>query len=166
MAPAETNPQPAAPVSAHRGERRHPLVATAAAHGTQGRAPAVVAVAENASSAGAPQPASPALVQHADAQPTPSPQPTQLAEVPNGGWGQNFANPLLADESALDDLRAKYHGTASVQVDEAGHAVKVVLAGSLTPEARDEIEKRLLSLHYVPAECNGLRCTGTLQLAL
>jgi len=79
--------------------------------------------------------------------------------------GQNFANPLLADESRSTTCAPNITAPPAFRSTKRPR-VKVVLAGSLSPEARDEIEKRLLSLHYVPAECNGLRCTGTLQLAL
>ncbi len=164
--PIAATPRAAVPLTEHHGQRRHALVATASAQHTD-ESPKVVALAASGHAL-APEAASPApaLAQHQDAQPSPSAAPTELSDVPAGGWGQNFANPLLADESALDDLRAKYHGSASVQVDETGHAVKVVINGTLTPDARAEIEKRLMALRYVPAECNGLRCGGTLQLTL
>ena len=147
-------------------QRRHALVATGPARQAAQQSKVVAA---SAGEGGNPVEAAviePAPAQRGEAQPSPSPTATQLSEVPNGGWGQNFANPLLADESALDDLRAKYHGSASVQVDESGHAVKVVINGALSADARAEIEKRLMALRYVPAECNGLRCGGTLQLTL
>jgi hypothetical protein len=83
-----------------------------------------------------------------------------------GGWGQNFDRPILADESVLTDLRTKYHGSISVHVDETGRAIRVIVPASLSPEARDEIERRLTTLRYVPAECNGLRCAGDLTIAL
>ncbi len=163
--PVAASPLAALPLTQHHGQRRHALVATAAAHQSDAE-PKVVAA--GSAQALQPQAASPipATTQRPDAQPSPSAAATELGDVPAGGWGQNFANPLLADESALDDLRAKYHGSASVQVDETGHAVKVVINGTLTPDARAEIEKRLMALRYVPAECNGQRCGGTLQLAL
>jgi hypothetical protein len=95
-------------------------------------------------------------------------QPASGRDGPNGGWGQNFEKPLLADESALTDLRTKYHASAtiSVIVDENGRAVRIVVPDFLSSDARSEIEKRLNSLRYVPAECNGLRCQGTLQLII
>ena len=33
-------------------------------------------------------------------------------------------------------------------------------------EAREEIVQRLSAVRYVPAECNGLRCAGTLVVSL
>lgn len=89
-------------------------------------------------------------------------------EIPPGGWGQSFANPLVADEDILATLRAKYRGvrTIAIDVDASGRATHVTLPESVTGEARAELARQLLALHYVPAECNGLRCTGTLELAL
>ncbi|MBC5811387.1 MAG: hypothetical protein GIW95_11140 [Candidatus Eremiobacteraeota bacterium] len=90
------------------------------------------------------------------------------SEGPVGGWGQNFEKPMLADDAVLSDLRAKYHFASAivVRVDENGKALKVTLPDSIPSDARAEIEKRLVALHYVPAECNGLRCIGTLQITL
>jgi len=75
---------------------------------------------------------------------------------------------MVADESALADLRAKYHFSApiGVRIDENGKALKFVWPDSIPSDARAEIEKRLVALHYVPAECNGLRCAATLQITL
>ena len=112
---------------------------------------------------------------------TPSPAPTATPaatladaanahglEIPAGGWGQNFERPLVADESALADLHARYHAvaSASVEVDETGHAVRVTLPANVPDDARADIEHRLMALRYVPAECNGLHCAGTLQITL
>jgi hypothetical protein len=87
-------------------------------------------------------------------------------DASTGGWGQNFEKPILADESGLSDLRGKYHGSISVRVDESGHATRVLLPDSIPADARDEIERRFTTLRYVPAECNGLRCAGTLTITL
>jgi len=89
-------------------------------------------------------------------------------DAPNGGWGQNFERPLIADEVPLNDLRAKYHfsATITVNVDETGHATKVTFPTSVPAEARPDIEKRLTALRYVPAECNGLRCAAPLAIPI
>ena len=132
-----------------------------------GSRPAVAATIEpqqaNAIAAPAAPTAAPAAIVLASAV-----QPASGRDGPNGGWGQNFEKPLLADESALTDLRTKYHASAtiSVIVDENGRAVRIVVPDFLSSDARSEIEKRLNSLRYVPAECNGLRCQGTLQLII
>jgi hypothetical protein len=117
--------------------------------------------------------------------PTPKPTPTPLAIAeptaaarvvalraqsgnPPGGWGASFEEPLVADETALDELRARYRGARAIRidVDEAGHATRVVAPASMPTDLRTALEHELLALHYVPAECNGLRCGGTLQLSL
>jgi hypothetical protein len=109
--------------------------------------------------------------------PTPSATPaatvaeassTRGIEVPPGGWGQNFESPIVADDATLAELRARYHDVAgvSVEVDDSGHATRVTLPNGLPDDVRADLERRLLELRYVPAECNGLRCAGTLAFSL
>ena len=110
--------------------------------------------------------------------PTPSPSPTAAAladagstrglDLSQGGWGQNFEQPIVADDAALTELRSHYHGVArvSIEVDEAGHATHITFPSGLADDERAELERRLMALRYVPAECNGLHCAGTLQLSL
>ncbi len=85
-----------------------------------------------------------------------------------GGWGQNFERPLVADENALNELRAKYHlsVTITIRVDENGRAVKVNVPDSLPSEVKSEIERRLAALRYIPAECNGLHCASSLSIVI
>lgn len=124
-------------------------------------------------------PAMPTPTALATAEPTaaPTPSPTGVPRVvaaraesgiPPGGWGASFEKPLVADEAALDDLRARYRGarTVRVDVDEAGHATRVIAPANMPSDQRAALEHELLALRYVPAECNGLRCGGTLQLSL
>ena len=74
---------------------------------------------------------------------------------------------MLADPSDLAELKAKYHvAKITIQVDENGRAVRVVMPSGVPDDARDDIVQRLSALHYVPAECNGLRCAGTLTVTL
>ena len=89
-------------------------------------------------------------------------------EVPAGGWGQSFEHPLIADEGVLNDLRAKYHFGAAitVDVDQNGRAVKIDFPPAVPDDVREEIEKRLIALHYIPAECNGLRCAAPLSVKI
>ena len=95
------------------------------------------------------------------------PAPDRGSDAAAGGWGQNFDSPMLADDSALAELRAKYRVTGiTIKVDENGHAVRVMLPANVPADARDEIVARLTALHYVPAECNGLRCAGSLIVNL
>lgn len=103
----------------------------------------------------------------ASPEPTASPAPPMhvVAAAAAGGWGQNFRDPAVMDDDALTALRSRYHGAvARVDVDEEGHAVRVVVDGPLDPDARAEIERQLGSLRYMPAECNGLRCAASLQI--
>ncbi len=103
---------------------------------------------------------------------SPAPDERHIAEsgadVPSGGWGQSFEKPIVADDLALSALRAKFHGTAPiiVAVNEAGRAVSVSLPVGLSADARADLERRLRELRYVPAECNGLRCDGKLEITL
>jgi hypothetical protein len=109
-------------------------------------------------------------------QPSASATPAVIAEdksargfdVPPGGWGQSFEHPLVADDSALGDLRNRYHAVShvSIDVDETGKPIRVTLPAGISDDIRTELERALMDLRYVPAECNGLRCAGTLDLAL
>ena len=96
------------------------------------------------------------------------PPPSKISnEVPIGGWGQNFQRPLVADDAALGDLRAKYHfGTITISVDEDGHATKINFPPNVPDDARAELEKRLTAIKYIPAECNGLHCAALLSITL
>lgn len=89
-------------------------------------------------------------------------------DIPPGGWGQSFAKPLVADEATLAELRAKYRGlrAIAIDVDASGHATHVAIPESVTGDARVELARVLSNARYVPAECNGLRCTGTMLLVL
>ena len=93
--------------------------------------------------------------------------PERGSEASAGGWGQNFDNPMLPDEATLADLKAKYHVAGiTIKVDESGHALRVIVPSGVPEEAREEIVQRLSAVRYVPAECNGLRCAGTLVVSL
>jgi hypothetical protein len=145
---------------------KHVAVVTVAEPSAQDRAPAADAV--------------PAPVLEQSPAPTPLPtisaSPAVIAEdksargsdVPPGGWGQSFEHPLVADDVALGDLRSKYHAAshASIAVDESGKPVKVTLPAGLSDDVRADLEHALMQLRYVPAECNGLHCPGTLELTL
>jgi hypothetical protein len=109
------------------------------------------------------------------ASPAPSPSPAapdansaRVVDVPAGGWGQNFAEPIVADDADLTDLHTRYHDAAkaSIEVDDSGHATHVVLPAGLSDDQRADLERRLMALHYIPAECNGLHCAGTLVITL
>lgn len=184
-APEEQRPERAAPRPVQRPSRANasrPLL-TRASHVHQmpvavllSTAPPERAAAQAVSAKAAVPLATPAPVVTATAAPTLSASPAaderRVAEsgidVPAGGWGQSFEKPLVADDAALSALRAKYHVIAAivVAVDQDGHATSISLPGGLSDDIRADIERRLRELRYVPAECNGLRCDGTLQITL
>jgi hypothetical protein len=102
-------------------------------------------------------------------EPPATPEPTRavaFVDPPAGGWGQNFHDPTVLDSEALADLHARYHGAvAHVDVDENGHAERVSIDGpGLDAEAVAALERKLMDIRYVPAECNGLRCAASLEL--
>jgi len=166
-----------APVAGVAADAVAPAVhAPRVAHGEAGPA-------EPSPLAGTPQPAAQAPEALAPTPaPTPSAAPTVAAaavamsqkaapdrglDAAAGGWGQNFDSPMLSDETALADLKAKYHVAGiTIKVDESGRALRVIVPANVPEEARDEIVQRLSAMHYVPAECNGLRCAGTLVVSL
>jgi hypothetical protein len=103
---------------------------------------------------------------------SPGPAPSaELArsvdQVPPGGWGQNFRDPTILDDTALNDLRTKYHGTVVlIEVDESGHATKISVQGGVDADSRAELERQLSAIRYVPAECNGLPCAASFKLTV
>jgi hypothetical protein len=53
-----------------------------------------------------------------------------------------------------------------VEVDETGHATAIQFSGPPADgPAIQEVRAELLGLTYVPADCNGLHCAGSLQIA-
>lgn len=108
--------------------------------------------------------------------PTPTPAPAVATPSPSagertiaaGGWGQTFEQPLVADDALLDALRARYPRSRGirVEVDDAGRAMRVTFSDNLAQDIRAAIERALMEARYVPAECNGLPCDGTLRLEL
>lgn len=164
---AAASPGAAPPRGSHRALAL--TLATTAPERDQGTAPAARVAAlpavrqtPTAAATAPPTPQPPA------ASPTPALLAVRRGEVPPGGWGQTFERPLIADDSALEALRARFRGTHAIRidVDEAGRATRVTVPGSLPTDVRAALERELLELRYVPAECNGLRCGSTLQLSL
>jgi hypothetical protein len=101
--------------------------------------------------------------------PTPSPAPTQAAVVAasfGGLFSQNYP-PALAAPSELAEIRALAGGRARIRgdVDETGQATDVHFVAPVSdPQIEQEIRGKLLAFHYVPADCNGLHCEGTLEM--
>ena len=103
----------------------------------------------------------------ATAQPTASPiAVAATVDASIGGWGQNFREPTVLDDDALAAIRARYPSAiAHIDVDEDGRATHVsVDSPGIDADGRADIERRLMALHYVPAESNGLRVARSFDL--
>jgi len=104
---------------------------------------------------------------------TPSPLPRATrspAAVVAASFGGLFSAdypPALATPSDAAEVRALLGGPARIRVDidETGQATDVRFV-SPVPDSQivAAVRDKLLSLHYVPADCNGLHCDGTLEL--
>jgi len=83
-----------------------------------------------------------------------------------GLFSENYP-PALADPADLAVIRARHGGhtpvSAEIDIDETGRAIDVRFA-SPVPDEAPEIRAELLALRYVPADCNGLHCGGTLEI--
>jgi len=145
----------------------------AGATGLQAAVAAAVPVAASAPVGTAPTAAaSPAAVAAAEAVPV-------AAKTPGGsggGGGDKSSNPGLfsatyppaaAQTGALDAIRAALPARTRVRitVDENGRAAIVDwLTPPPDPTLADAIRARLMALPYIPAECDGLPCTGIISL--
>jgi hypothetical protein len=100
--------------------------------------------------------------------PTPlaSPSPTPPAADFGGLFSQNYP-PAVAQPGELARLRARLGSPVHVRidVDENGRAVEVRFVHPLAdPDLAAEVRTTLLAWRYVPADCNGLHCDGTLEI--
>lgn len=119
----------------------------------------IAAVATNPSTATASQPAA----SSAPASPAPNPVAAR-GEDGIGNFGETY--PASVEPSLRATLFAGISGIdVRITVDESGHAVSVefVRAPPDTSQ-REELRTRLLAARFIPANCNGLRCTGTVEL--
>ncbi len=112
----------------------------------------------------------PVAVSTTEPTPTPTPAPAVTpAEQPTlgpngpGVYGQN-RRADLANGLTTADLAAVAGGSFHVRitVDENGRARDVVFL--TTPRNADDLRRRLLAARYLPAECDGLYCEGTIDL--
>jgi hypothetical protein len=176
-APAAPQPQAVRPVI-------HTLVAT-------GRASRAMVVATEARAAYVPQTAPApktqpvvndtttrlaAVVSHPStqtaAQPAPTSAPASPAPSPVAARGEdgigNFGETYPA--SVEPSLRATLFSGVSgivvrITVDESGRATSIeFLRAPADAAQREEVRTRLLAARFIPANCNGLRCTGTVEL--
>jgi hypothetical protein len=102
--------------------------------------------------------------------PHPTEAPGASGEEGGGNPGLFSATypPAPATAGALDAIRAALpaHTHVRITVDESGRAQTVdwVIAPS-DPSLAQAIRARLMALSYIPAQCDGLPCTGNITLA-
>ena len=108
-------------------------------------------------------PAAPAATAAPAASPAPSPVVAQR-EDSIGNFGETY--PAALDPSARGALLAGISGViVRISVDENGHATSIEFVRAPTDTTlREALRARLLAARFVPANCNGLRCEGTLEL--
>jgi hypothetical protein len=178
---------PAAPAAVQQQAVRpviHTLVAT-------GRASRAMVVATEARAAYVPQTAAPpkqrpvvtyervrlaAVAPQQNSQTAPQPAPTSAPASPApspvaargedgiGNFGETY--PASVEPSLRATLFAGISGiVVRITVDEGGRATSIefVRAPADTTQ-REELRTRLLAAHFIPANCNGLRCMGTVEL--
>jgi len=99
--------------------------------------------------------------------PTPTAVPTPVVATRDDGVG-NFGEtyPASLDPAVRGTLLAGATGVVvRVAVDEDGHATSIdFVRAPADPAQREELRTRLLTAHFTPAACNGLRCAGTVTL--
>jgi len=115
-------------------------------------APAVQPAAEPA-----PQPASSATT-----------APVAVAEAHEAGIGNFSENyPAQVDPQARGSLFVGIAGSVvlRVDVDESGRVTGITfIRAPVDPALKDELRTRLLATRFIPAACNGLRCSDTIEL--
>jgi hypothetical protein len=107
--------------------------------------------------------------------PTPTPLPTPapaataatVAAANDGGLFSQDYPPAFTAPGEFAALRARLTAPVHIriEVDENGRATDVLFVRPLAdPAVAQQIRSELLALHYVPADCNGLHCEGTLEI--
>jgi hypothetical protein len=99
----------------------------------------------------------------APASPGPSPVAAR-GEDGVGNFGETY--PASVEPSLRATLFAGISGiVVRITVDEVGHATSIEFVRAPADTAqREELRTRLLAAHFIPANCNGLRCSGTVEL--
>lgn len=166
--PSAAHMTPAVTERPHRVRMANPATAPTAAPHVEATAVAAEAVIRRP-----PDPqetAAPAVIPAAAATPGPAPAaaptPVTAAAAYVGFFSKDYP-PLPKPPAALQAIRARLGGrfVISVNVDESGRATSVSFLTPLAdPSIADDIRARLMALTYVPAECNGLPCDGTLEI--
>jgi hypothetical protein len=119
--------------------------------------PAAVTSQSVAQTASQPAPTTP------PATPAPTPVPAQRDEG-IGNFGETY--PASVEPTLRASLFAGISGIdVRIAVDESGHATSVEFVRAPADAAqREELRSRLLAARFIPANCNGLRCSGTVEL--
>ena len=99
----------------------------------------------------------------APASPAPSPVAAR-GEDGIGNFGETY--PASVEPSLRATLFAGISGiVVRITVDESGRATSIEFVRAPADTAqREELRTRLLAARFIPANCNGLRCTGTVEL--
>jgi hypothetical protein len=142
-------------------ERRFSVSASKAPANTARRAPVepvVAAVAASRPLAGAAATPTPL--------PAATPAPAAVAHEDGiGNFGEDY--PAKVDPQSRGTLFAGINDSVQlrVTVDESGHVVAIeFVRAPADPATVQELRNRVLAAHFIPAVCNGLRCTGTVPL--
>jgi hypothetical protein len=143
-----------------RTERRFSASSTAARAKTASSAAAVAPVA----AAAAPHPLAAAAA--TPTLPAETPAPAAVAHEDGiGNFGEDY--PAKVDPQSRGTLFAGINDTVQlrVTVDESGHVVAIeFVRAPADPATVQEVRNRVLAARFIPAVCNGLRCTGTVPL--
>ena len=109
------------------------------------------------------EPAAKPVATAAPAPPAPSPVAAQR-EDGIGNFGETY--PASVEPSLRATLFAGISGiVVRITVDEGGHATSIEFVRAPVDAAqREELRTRLLAARFIPANCNGLRCMGTVEL--
>ena len=107
--------------------------------------------------------AAPPVATTAPAAPAPSPVAAR-GEDGIGNFGETY--PASVEPSLRATLFAGISGiVVRITVDESGRATSIEFVRAPADTAqREELRTRLLAAHFIPANCNGLRCSGTVEL--
>ena len=112
--------------------------------------------------------ASPTVTPTASPEPTATPSAAAVARgsgIP-GGFGQNL-QATFYQQASTSGIRARLgaRDVIVIRVDETGHATDVQFVRfSGDVAARGDLRETLLAMRYLPAECDGMRCAGSVEL--
>ncbi|HEX3469316.1 MAG TPA: hypothetical protein VHT05_14645 [Candidatus Elarobacter sp.] len=144
---------------APRPADRAPVIAQTA---NAGMIPANLPVAATPTPTPAPAATPPAAIA---ASPAPAATPVVAqSEEGIGNFGETY--PASIDPALRGGLTAVGSGfVVRVAVDENGHATAVdFVRAPADATLREELRTKLLATRFIPAACNGLRCSGTVEL--